>query len=236
MSYLLVAVIIFFGIFTQSAAGFGMALVSMPLLSTFAEIKFISPLIALVGILAKLLLLVNYRREIEFKAVYKLVLSSLLFVPVGTYALNYLDENTSIFVLGVVVLGYAVYSLINMVPPRLSHSGWVYFFGAIAGFLGGAYNASGPPVVIYANSRRWGPKKFKANLQAYALINGIGVSISHFFAGNITPQVWRGFAYSIPAVVLGVWLGVSLDKYLDEALFQKLVLWLLIILGIRMII
>ena len=235
MSLFLVAVIIFLGIVTQSAAGFGMALVSMPLLAPFFDIKLISPLVALAGILAKVLLLVKYHSKLEIKAVTGLVISSALLVPAGTFALAYMDQRISLLVLGVVVLIYALYSLINFIPPRLHNPNWVYLFGGLAGFLGGALNASGPPVVIYATSRRWDPLEFKANLQGYALVNGIVVVASHYLAGNITPQVMQAFVASIPAVFVGVWVGVSMDKFLQPARFRKLVLWLLVVVSLRMI-
>ena len=156
-------------------------------------------------------------------------------MPLGTYALSYFDQRVSVFLLGVIVLFYALNSLFSLASPQLKHPAWVYFFGGIAGFLGGAFNASGPPVVIYVNSLDWNPQEFKGNLQAYALVNGIGISISHYFAGNITAAVLNNFWSTIPAIFIGVIAGISMDRLLHPARFKKVVLYLLILLALRMI-
>lgn len=236
MPTLLAAVIVFFAIFTQSAAGFGMSLVAMPLLTPSFSVKFISPLIALVGILAKILILIKYRNSIDIKAVGRLTLASVLFVPAGVVALDYLNQNTTLFLLGLIVLLYAIYSLMKYSPPRLVNKNWALVFGAAAGLLGGAFNASGPAVVIYANAKRWEPAEFKSNLQGYALVNGLFVVISHWVKGNYTPEVMSMFWVTIPAIILGVGLGISMDRFLDAQRFRKLVLYLLVILGIRLMI
>ena len=236
MSILVFNLVVFFAIFTQSAVGFGMTLVAMPLLGVFYELKLISPLIALVGIVAKALLLVKYHSAFEFNIMWRFTLASLIFVPVGVYALENLDDEIAISILGGIVLVYAIYSLFSSIALRLAHNLWAYIFGAIAGVLGGAFNASGPPAVVYANSRPWDPIRFKSNLQGYALVNGLFISLNHYLSGNMTGEVWQTFLYSIPAIIIGVLAGVSLDKYIQPAGFRKIVLWMLIILGLRLII
>ena len=235
MVFWLIPLVVFVAIFTQSAAGFGMALVAMPILAHFFEIKLLSPLIALVGILAKILLLIKYKQALDLRALWQLTLGSLLFVPLGVYALDYLNESIAIKLLGAVVLFYSVFGLLNFTFPKLEGNVWGFGFGAIAGFLGGAFNTSGPPVVIYANSKRWLPDQFKGNLQAYSLINGAFIVFNHYLSGNITPAVWQSLLIAAPAVFLGVWLGTSLDRFFNPRRFRKLVLWLLVILGLRMI-
>ena len=167
---------------------------------------------------------------------WRFTLASLIFVPVGVYALETLDDEIAMSILGGIVLVYAIYSLFSSIVLRLAHNFWVYLFGAIAGILGGAFNASGPPVVVYASSRSWGPIQFKSNLQGYALVNGLFISLNHYFSGNLTGEVWQTFLYSIPAIVIGVLAGVSLDKFIKPEVFRKAVLYLLIVLGVRLII
>jgi hypothetical protein len=208
----------------------------MPLLGVFYELKLISPLIAVVGILAKALLLVKYHSAFEFKTMWRFTLASLIFVPVGVYALERLDDEIAMSILGGIVLVYAIYSLFSSTVLRLAHNFWAYLFGAIAGLLGGAFNASGPPVVVYASSRPWNPVQFKSNLQGYALVNGLFISLNHYLSGNMTGEVWQTFLYSIPAIIIGVLAGVSLDKFIKPEVFRKVVLYLLIVLGLRLII
>ena len=236
MPFLVINLVVFFAVFTQSVVGFGMTLVAMPLLGAFYELKLISPLIAVVGIVAKALLLVKYHSAFEFKTMWRFTLASLIFVPVGVYALETLDDEIAMSILGGIVLVYAIYSLFGSTVLRFAHNFWAYLFGAIAGLLGGAFNASGLPVVVYASSRPWGPIKFKSNLQGYALVNGLFITINHYLSGNMTGEVWQIFLYSIPAIIIGVIAGVSLDKFINPEVFRKAVLYLLIVLGLRLLI
>lgn len=72
--------------------------------------------------------------------------------------------------LGVVIVAYALYALFNPTLPELAQRSWAYGFGFAGGVLSGAYNTSGPPVVIYGTCRCWQPAEFKSNLQGYFLL------------------------------------------------------------------
>lgn len=233
---ILVSFFLFLGVFTQSAVGFGATLVSMPFLVLFLDLKIVVPLVAVISMLAKILLVIKYHEVLDFKVIWRLLLTSLIFVPVGVKALNYIDTDIANLILGIVILGYALYSMMKISLPKLSQHYWALVFGAFAGFLGGLLNASGPPVVIYANSKEWSPFEFKGNLQGFALINGLGIIITHFLSGNITQEVVSYFYISIPAALIGVWAGVYFDKYINPEKFRKIILWTLILLGIRLLI
>ena len=74
-------------------------------------------------------------------------------IPLGVLMLKRVDETVVLTILGVVIVGYAVYGLLKLKLPRLDGAFWPYLVGFLSGVLGGAYNTSGPPVVIYGNCR-----------------------------------------------------------------------------------
>ncbi|MEN8171455.1 MAG: sulfite exporter TauE/SafE family protein [Chloroflexota bacterium] len=225
---------VFAGIFTQSLTGFGLALVMMPILVSLLGIQVAAPLVALIAAIAEISLLIQYRESLNIKAVWRLSAASLFTIPVGVFAVRWLDEKITTTLLGILLISYAIYALSNLVLPTLSRSIWAYGFGLGAGFLSGAYNTPGPPVIIYGNCRRWGPAEFKGNLQGFFLLNSTMVLISHLWHGNLSSDVWRSFLYALPAIVLGIWLGVRLDPYINPEIFRKLVLVVLLILGLQL--
>lgn len=235
MSVIWIGAVIFIAIMTQSVAGFGMTLVAMPLLALTYDLTVIAPLIALVGIAAKVLLLAKYGRKFDFQLLGLLTLTSLAVVPLGVRSIKFLNQDVALIILGVFVLVYALFNLLNFKLPTFRSRGWAVLLGGTAGFLGGALNASGPPVVVYADNRDWAPGEFKGNLQGYALINGVFIAANHAVSGNLTADVWQAFALTLPAVALGVWMGIKMDRWINPAQFRKIVLWLLVILGIRLI-
>ena len=126
--------------------------------------------------------------------------------PVRSIFLTRVDERIALTILGVVIAGYALYALLGLKMPRLEKPVWAYLAGLFGGLLGGAYNTSGPPVIVYADCRRWPPDVFKGNLQGYFIIVSLAVVASHALNGNFTPQVWSLFWWSLALSWQLAWL------------------------------
>ncbi len=213
MQQALVMGVIFLAVFTQSVAGFGSALVAMAFLPAMLGIQVATPLVALLAISS----------------------ASIVGIPVGVVYLRQIDERIVLGVLGVVIAGYAAYALLKIGLPRVEHIGWSLLAGGLAGMLGSAYNTSGPPVIIYGDSQGWQPGEFKANLQGFFIINSILVVLAHLFGGNVTAEVWQLYLISIPAILVGILAGISLDRWINPGVFRKIALWILLVMGLRMI-
>jgi uncharacterized membrane protein YfcA len=233
---LIVFVIVFFAIFTQSVSGFGLALVSMPILADLIGIRTTTPLIALVAIIAEIVLLIRYQNEINLQNIWRLTAAGAVGIPLGVVALKVIDEEIVLTVLGIFILIYAIYALLKLKLPSLEGNIWPVGFGFVSGVIGGAYNVAGPLVIVYGNCRRWQPKEFKGNLQGFFLMGSVLAVTSHALANNITNQVLNLFFLSLPAIAMGLIAGLSLDKYLNPTLFRKIVLVGLAIAGLRLVI
>lgn len=89
--------------------------------------------------------------------------------------------------------------------------------------------------MLYANCRRWSPNEFKGNLQGFFLLNSMLVVIGRGWRQQLTPQVWLLGGMALPAIALGIVVGVRLSRRLDPQRFRQLVLVLLLILGITLV-
>lgn len=227
---------IFLGAFTQSLTGFGVALVAMAILPSLWGLQVATPLVALTGIVLESVLLIRYRESLQIKSIWRLVVASVVAIPIGIYVLRQLDDRIALFVLGLIIFGYALYALIGFRLPELHHPLWAWLTGLASGMLGGAYNTAGPPIVIYGNCRRWSPQEFKSNLSGFFIVNSLMVVFTHFFSGNFTHEVMSIFWWVLPALVLGFIAGQSLDRWLNPEIFRKIVLVVLIVLGLRLMI
>lgn len=234
MTLLLLFFIILFASFTQSLAGFGSALIAMPLLANLLGLQIAAPLVAMVVLVLEVVLLIRYRQALNMRVVWKLIVSSLVGIPLGILFFSRIEESIMLSILGFVIIAYALYALINFRLPELQHPIWAFVFGFFAGLLGGAYNTAGPPVIIFGNSRRWEPAEFKANLQGFFLATSLWILASHAIRGNITADIWTLFLPSILAIALGVWAGLMLDQRIDSRPFGRIVLWLLLLLGVSL--
>ena len=234
MTTFFVGMVVFLAVFTQSLSGFGSALVAMALLPGIIGIKVATPLVAIVALILEVVLIIRYRQALDIKAIWRVILAALIGTPPGVYFLSNVNEQISMALLGVVITGYAVYALLGLNMPRLQQPIWAYLAGLFGGLLGGAYNTSGPPVILYADCRRWPPDEFKSNLQGYFVVSSVAVVASHILNGNLTSQVWHLFWWTIPFIVIGLVIGLSVDRWLNPVLFRKIVLTLLIVMGFRL--
>jgi uncharacterized protein len=235
INIVLVGLVILLAAFTESLSGFGSALVAMALLPPLIGLQMSTPLVALVAVVLEAILLVRYREALDVKAIWRVVLAGLIGTPLGVLFLSRVDEKVALSLLGFVIAAYALYALLGLKLPQLDGPLWAYSAGLVGGLLGGAYNTSGPPVILYADCRRWQPNVFKSNLQGYFIISSLAVLITHYLNGNITPQVWTRFFWALPFTAIGLVAGLSMDRWLNPVIFRKVVLVLLVIMGVRLI-
>jgi uncharacterized protein len=225
---------IFLAAFTQSLAGFGSALVAMAILPPLLGLQITTPLVALLTLVLEIGLVIYFREALNVKNIWRVVAAALVGIPLGVLYLKQVNETVAMFILGLVITGYAVYGLLKFRLPRLEHTAWGYLAGLFAGLLGGAYNTSGPPVIMYAACRGWEPAEFKGNLQGFFLVSSLVVASSHGIGGSFTPDIWRYFFLSLPFLGLGSLSGLLLDKRINPAVFRQLILVLLFVLGLRL--
>jgi uncharacterized membrane protein YfcA len=231
---LLVGLAIFLAVFTQSLSGFGVALVAMALLPALVGIHVATPLVAIVALVLEVVLVLYYRQSLQVRAVWNMALAAVVGTPLGVWFLTRVDERLALTVLGVVIAGYALYASLGLKMPHLEKNFWAYLAGLFGGMLGGAYNTSGPPVIVYADCRRWPPDVFKGNLQGYFIVVSLAVVTSHAINGNFTIQIWQMFLWTLPFIILGIVAGLSLDHWLNPDIFRRVVLILLIVMGIKL--
>jgi len=232
---LLTIPVILFAMFTQSLAGFGAGLIAMPLLIALLGLDIATPTFALLAQTGGLLLLLRYRQEMNFDTVWRLLLMSLIGVPIGVWlSTGVLEEDLAKFILGCITISYAVYTLLGLTVPKMPKR-WAFGFGLGAGLLGGGYNMGGPPLVIFGTSQRWGPGEFRSNIASIFFPTGFITIASHYFQGNITSEVLQYYVLLVPFVVVAMFTGFFMDRFINPQIFRRGVLLLLVVLGLSLI-
>ena len=234
-TYLFVCLIAFFAGFTQGLSGFGSVLLSLPLLAIFLNIKVVIPLAALFGLTMTIILIIQLWRHLEWKKIYPLVISALPGVPVGVLFLKKMDKEVIQLTLGIILIGYSIYSLVFKFSRRELKGAWAYLFGFLGGCLGGALSASGPPVIIYTSSQTWGKNEIKATLQGFFLFSSLIIVFFQIINGLTTMTVLGLYAVALPALILGTFTGSLLYGRIKDEDYKKVILILLAFLGVFMI-
>ena len=236
--YLLIYVILFVSTFIHSTLGFGQALIAMPLLAMVVELKSATPLVAFVLMTIAAVILLRNWRVVDLSAVWRLVLSSCLGIPVGLFLLKGIPEGLMKAFLGILVILFSIYNLADRYLKiidlnRVSGGSRIaYLFGFVAGIVGAAYNTSGLVITIYATLRNWSPDRFRSTLQSYFVFTGILILASHGLAGFWTPYVLRFYVTALPLVLVAIFLGGKLNRFIPKGQFDGYVNVGLLVMGL----
>jgi uncharacterized membrane protein YfcA len=213
----------------RSAFGFGEALVAVPLLAFWLPLPVAAPLAVLVSITIAGIVVIQDWKKIHLRSAGWLVVSSLFGIPLGLLLLTNSHQRGLKAALGIIIIAFAVYSLIGRAPLELKQDsrGWLLACGFCAGVLGGAYGMNGPPLAVYGAMRRWSAQHFRATLQGYFLPASIVGMAGYALAGLWTSAITRYYLLSLPVTVLGVYFGRVINHRLNgEAFFKYLYLGL----------
>jgi len=231
----LVILIIFLASTVFATFGFGDALLAMPFLSIMLGAKSATPLLALCGLTLAIALMGTGYKHIRYKEALKLVAGSLVGVPIGVLILKFGDDRNIRIAVGVIISLIAIYNLIRPRMAAMESDVSAPFFGFTGGVLGGAFNTSGPPVVIYGAMRQWHPMVFVGMMQAYFIPTDIFVIVGHLKSGLLNMEVAKMFLFCLPALLLAVALGHQIKKRIDAHRFRKAVFVIILASGLMLV-
>ena len=234
-SLILILGVVFLSSFPRSAVGFGNALIAMPLLTLLLGIQMATPLVGLLAVTLSAVILLGSWREVDLSSAWRLVLASFVGMPPGIWMIRHVSAQVVTGGLGMLLIGFGLYSLLRPVLPVLNRSYWVYLCGALAGTLGAAYNTNGPPVVIYGALRRWSPPKFRATLQGFFLPSTLAISIGHGLSGLWNSQVFILFGASLLPMLLAIYVGGWVNQHIEPERFLRLLYVIVIGLGLLLL-
>lgn len=217
---LLVILAVFFGAtFIRSALGFGEALIAVPLLAFVMPVKVAAPVAVLISITVALVVVIQDWRQVHFRSVGWLILTTLIGTPLGLWLLTAIPESAIKAILATVIMAFSAFSLMNKRPIVLKNDRLAWIFGFFAGVLGGAYAMNGPPLVIYGALRRWTPQQFRATLQGYFLPASVFVMVGYGLTGLWTATVNYYFGLTLPCVAVAIVLGRIVNRRMSGHAF-----------------
>jgi len=227
--------IAFLGGFVQGLTGFGVVLVTLPLMALLIDIKTAIPLIILLGLVINLMLIYQLKGHFELKKWLPILIASYPGIPLGIFIHQTVSQRPLEILVGLVLVLTTANTWLDVRPARPLASLWAWISGFIAGCLAGSIGASGPPVIIYTSLQPWTKSEIKSTLVAFFMINGIGVCAFYFFHGFFTPRIAGLFGWCLLPLAAGVLAGSRLYGRLNDRIYRQAVLVLLGVLGLLML-
>jgi len=232
----IIVAIIFISAFQQSLSGFGFALIAMPILVQMVGIQVAAPLIAALALALNIINTYRWRKSLDFSEIKRLGLWMALGVPIGIWGIFALDEILVKAGLGVLLVAYALFALLQPKKlPTISRR-WAYPAGLFAGVMGGAYNTAGPPLILYGSLRNWSHRRFRAVLQTLFGFSASIVVTGHIITGHYTQPVLKLIAFSLPALLVAVFFGALLDHRIKPKHLKMWITIVTLLLGVSLLI
>jgi len=232
---LLISIVFLLAGFIQGMTGFGSALVAIPLLSLFLDIKSAVPLCILNSLVITTYLSLTLRKHLDTTKILPLCIAAVPGIIVGSTILEKVSSTIIRIWLGVLLIAYSLYSLFSRPRPRKLHKLWSYIAGFSSGAIGAAFSAGGPPTIIYTTLNDWNKDEIKATLSGFFLFNSYLIATVHAVNGLTSIEIFTYFMISAPFVLLGTVLGSICYGRIPHALYLQIIFAFLTLMGIMMI-
>ena len=235
---IVVSSIIALGSFTQGLTGFGLALVSVPLLSMVVDVKAAVPIAGIFGWLVTFPLVWRMRDHVRWKSGLILFVGSLPGSFLGADLLKRLPGDAILITMGVVLILSSLYSLFAKAPlfARTSHP-ITLGTGFLSGALGATVGEPGPPVIAYTSMQPWSADEVKSTLVFFFMLQMIGAIAGFWSRDLLDAYVMERVLYALPAFLVGMTIGMIayhlLQKYRIN--YHGIVHGLLLVIGLMLV-
>jgi uncharacterized protein len=222
----------FLGGFVSGFSGFAMGIVVSGIwLHIITPIQ-VAALIAGYGLLTQGYGIARLRHELSWRSILPLTLGTAIGIPIGVILLTSTNPTYVRFGVGVLLVLYATYSLVRppLGPFKISNP-TDFAIGIANGLLGGVTGLGGIISTISCQLRGWSKDKQRAVFQPVLFVAFVIISISQLIAGSYTPETVKLYGIGLPFMVAGIWIGFRLYGKINDAIFRKTVLILVLLAG-----
>lgn len=224
---IVVGAAVFVAAFMQIVAGFGFALLSVPLMTLAIEPKLAVVVSTLTGVFVTTWQAIKERAEADKVLVRRMTTGAYVGMPLGLLVYVSVNDNVLRFLLGLAVLVAAVMLALRVnlhhVGPRLD-----YGSGFISGVLATSLSTNGPPLVFVLQARQLSAVRFRATISTVFALSNVGGLALFIASGKVTRDGIVAVLVTVPALLFGQLLGFPIRKHIHGERFRWLVLLLLV--------
>ncbi len=229
-------IIIAFASIVQGMTSFGFSLLAVPLLSLFLPLQVIVPLIVVYSLFLNGMILLQLKGKADKKFLGTVLLAGAVTTPLGAQLLKNMNPDLLKLSVGVTIALAAILMMFGIKAKVKNRRLSLLLAGAFSGLLNGSISMSGPPIILFLRNDDQDKDQFRKNLTSLFFLLNILTTGVFILTGQLNASVMTTGLQLFPALLLGTWLGVRLGNNSNEALFKKLTLALILIMGILSIV
>ncbi len=232
--------VLLLGGFVKGSIGFGMPLVSAPLLALLLDPRDV------VTLLVPALLLSNVtdalRLRTEWRAIKEIALylaCALAFIPIGVWFLGFGDPDVIRLMMGLMAYAYLLvegrlssFRELRAVSQRIVGT----LMGTILGFVYGTTTISGAVNTIYFSMLRLPKNPFIFLMNAFNATGMFVILLTLSLRGHYDkPRLDKALLAIVP-IYAGYWAGIRIRERIDQALFFRLIRTALFLIATSLVI
>jgi uncharacterized membrane protein YfcA len=226
-----IAVVLLAGFF-QGLTSFGFALIAMPFLARIVPVKEAVPIVVSLSLLTNFLVLKDCYKHVALRKIWMLILASFVAAPIGAWLLLFVEPTYIKLGAGVLIVCFATLMILGKTFAVRNEKIAFIPVGFLSGLLNGSISLSGPPVALFLSNQGTNKNEFRANITFYAIFLNIVTIVSFALNGLLTRDMLMKTSVYVPGMAVGVLIGAFALTKLDERLFKKIALGLIIVSGL----
>lgn len=229
---------VFFGGFISGVAGFAFSAVAGAIILHFYPPTFAVPLMMACALTAQLYSLVKLHSSMKWRQSVPLIVGGVLGMPLGLYALRSVDAHSFRIGFGIFLSLYAAYMLFWPSTMTFKDAGGTatnVAIGFASGIVGGLTAFPGALPTIWCDLRglpkdlkRGVTQPFIATMQFFGFL----LVVLH---GDLPTDLLSNIAWSMPALAVGTVLGLMAFGRVNDLMFRRIVLVLLLVSGFALL-
>ena len=138
--------------------------------------------------------------------------------------------------IGIMVVSFSLLQLSGYrFQVRRENKGIAFLVGSMTGFVGGLSGVWGPPTVAYLTAMN---TKKEDQLRVQGVVYGLGavaLLFAHITSGILSWSTLQLSAVLVLPAMAGLWIGRRFQKHIDQALFSKATLAVLVVAGLNLL-
>jgi len=229
---LVTTLILFFGSLLQGLAGFGGALVSIPLVLLYAEPRWAAPVVVLCYTINRIPAMFVLRKNLMWDHSLLLIAAAIPGALLGGLLLKSMEPGIIMKIMGTVLIVFSAYKGIAPEFKLVFSRMWALPTGMLSGILGAAVGTDGPPVVVYAALKPWSKEQVVGMLQSFFVITNFIVLGSYWVHGLLTASVLKVSGVAAPFAVAGILLAIKMNRRMSQRRFEVILSVLIGFMGV----
>lgn len=226
----MVAVAVLVAATAQYTAGFGFALLGVPLMATAIDTHDAVIITVWLGLVTSSLQAIEGRQAMDRPLVTRLTIGTVVGIPLGSTVFVLVPERSLTILLGICVLvATGILARGFRLKSPSTRPEWIA--GIVSGALASSLATNGPPLVAILQARGLAIAVFRATINTVFAVANVLALIAFALTGDLELRQLVLSATTLPILGCGVAIGLRLRRLIDEVRARRVVLGLLAIAG-----